>query len=167
MAMIKLPDSLSITKEAYRPRTPDEEEVYEVYARLIHAWNHHDAAAFAGLFATHGLAVGFDGTQLAGQKEIDSALRSIFKDHHTARYVTKVRDMRVVTKDVMMLRAVAGMVPAGEFDIKPALNAVQSLVALRDIDGWVIVLFQNTPAKFDGRPHAADELSKELREILT
>ena len=164
--MIKLPDSLSITKEAYRPRTPDEEEVHELYARLIHGWNHYDAAVFAGLFATHGLAIGFDGTQLAGQKEIEFALRNNFKDHHPARYVTKVRDMRAVTKDVMMLRAVAGMVPAGEYDIRPELNVVQSLVALRDLEGWVIVLFQNTPAKFDGRPDAVKELSKELREIL-
>ncbi len=140
--------------------------MHDLYNSLINAWNHHDAAAFASLFATHGLAIGFDGSQMCGQKEIESALKNIFKDHPTGRYITKVRDMKIVTKEVMMLRAVAGMIPAGEFDINTKLNAIQTVIALFTGDHWVIVLFQNTPARFDGRPVAAEDLSRELREML-
>lgn len=164
--MIILPDSLSINKEPYRPRTPEEEEAHELYSRLVHAWNHHDATAFSALFAKNGIAIGFDGTQLVGQKDIDAAINNIFQDHVTSTYITKVRDIRGVTKDVMLLRAVVGMIPPGEYDLNPSMNAVQTMLAFKGIEGWQVVLFQNTPAKYDGRPEAREELTKELRELI-
>ena len=63
-----------------------------------------------------------------------------------------------------MLRAVAGMVPAGQDDLLPALNAVQSLVAVQREGQWRIALFQNTPAAFHGRPEAVEALTEELRQ---
>jgi hypothetical protein len=31
---------------------------------------------------------------------------------------------------------------------------------------WKISLFQNTPARFDGRPELVEKLNSELREVL-
>lgn len=164
--MIVLPDSLSIDKEPYRPRTPDEEEVHELYSRLIHAWNHQDPSAFATLFTKQAIAIGVDGTQLAGQREIESAVDSLFRDRATSTYITKVRDIKNVSKDVVHLRAVVGMIAPGEYDINPAMNAVQSLIAVKGVDGWGITLLQDTPAIYDGRPAAREELTRELRELI-
>lgn len=164
--MIILPDSLSVSNEPYRPRTPDEEEVHDLYSKLILSWNHQDALVFSGLFSKHGMAIGFDGTQLTGQKEIEAAVTNIFHDHVTSTYITKVRDIRSIAKDVLLLRSVVGMISPGEYDINPAMNAIQSLLAVKSVDGWSIVLFQNTPARYDGRPEAQEGLTKELRELI-
>jgi uncharacterized protein (TIGR02246 family) len=164
--MIILPDSLSIDKEPYRPRTPDEEEVHELYSRLIQAWNQQDGPGFSGQFAKSAVVIGLDGTQLIGQKAIESSIRNIFHDHSTATYITKVREIRNISKDVVLLRSIVGMISPGEYDINPSMNAVQTLLASKGVDGWHIVLFQNTPARYDGRPEAKEELNKELRELI-
>jgi hypothetical protein len=58
------------------------------------------------------------------------------------------------------------MVPPGQHDISPAVNAVQTLVATRDHGAWRIALFRNTPAAFHGRPELSEQLTEELREDL-
>lgn len=164
--MFTLPDTLTITKEPYRPRTPDEEDAHDIYTKLIAAWNHHEAAAFGGLFARNGTAIGFDGSQMTGPKEIEASLHNIFKDHNPATYITKIREIRSISRDVIILRAVAAMVPPGEYDINPSLNTIQSLVLVRTGLEWEITFFQNTPARFNGRPEAVNELTRELRELI-
>ena len=49
--------------------------------------------------------------------------------------------MRFLTPDVAVLRAVAGMVPPGQSDLNPAVNAVQTLVAARQDGQWRIAVF--------------------------
>ncbi len=63
-------------------------------------------------------------------------------------------------------RSVVGMVPPGETDIRPDVNAVQTVVAVRIDEGWRVAHFQTTPAAFHGRPEAAEALTAELRAAL-
>jgi hypothetical protein len=58
------------------------------------------------------------------------------------------------------------MVPPGSGQIKPDVNAVQSLVAVRRDGEWRVAHFQSTPAAFDGRPDEADALTAELQSVL-
>ncbi|TMA07866.1 MAG: SgcJ/EcaC family oxidoreductase, partial [Deltaproteobacteria bacterium] len=118
------------------------------------------------LFAEHGNLIGFDGSQINKRPEIGSVLSQIFADHPTAAYVAIVREVRFLSPSVAVLRAVAGMVPPGQSDINPAVNAVQTLVAVRSDGQWRIALFQNTPAQFHGRPELSEALTKELRQLL-
>ncbi|MFI5935536.1 SgcJ/EcaC family oxidoreductase [Actinoplanes sp. NPDC051494] len=129
-----------------------------VYARLLQAWNERDSAAFAGLFAADGLLIGFDGSQVVGA-DIAGHLAA---DAPTSRYVAKVRGTRPVGVDGVLVHAIAGMVPAGGFDLDPALNAVHTLLV---VDGTV-VLFQSTPARYRGRPDLAASHNAELTPAL-
>ena len=95
-----------------------------------------------------------------------SLFEECFASHPTATYVSKVREIRLLSGDVALLRAVVGMVPPGQADINPAVNAVQSLVAAKTDGGWRIASFQNTPAQFHGRPEMAQRLTEELRRLL-
>jgi uncharacterized protein (TIGR02246 family) len=142
------------------------QEVVLLYTRLLEAWNARDPVAFAELFAEDGSAVGYDGSQMNGRTEIAASLAPIFAHHPTAAYVARLRDVRPLGDDVVLLRAVAGMVPPGKTELSPARNAIQSLVAV--IDGGVAAIahFQNTPAAFDGRPELAEALTQELTESL-
>jgi uncharacterized protein (TIGR02246 family) len=147
-------------------RSTQVERVAVLYRELLAAWNARDAEAFATLFTSDASVVGFDGSQVEGRAQVASHLRDIFADHPTASYVGIVREVRPWTDAVVLLRAVVGMVPPAGTDINPATNAVQSLVAVEEPDGWRIALFQNTPAAWHGRPEAVQALTDELRAAL-
>jgi uncharacterized protein (TIGR02246 family) len=134
------------------------------YDRVLEGWNAKSGDDFAEPFADDGEVVGFDGSQSVGRAEIAAEMARIFADHATGTYVGKVEGIRLLGSEVAVLRAVAGMVPAGRSDLEPKLNAVQRLVAELRGGEWRIVLYQTTPARFDGRPELVEHMTEELRE---
>jgi uncharacterized protein (TIGR02246 family) len=110
--------------------------------------------------------IGFDGSQMMGRDEVAAELGRIFADHETATYVAKVRSVTRLDANAGLLRAVAGMVPPGGGEIMPDRNAIQTVVARRASDDWSVVLFQTTPARFDGHPELAEALTAELAELV-
>lgn len=137
--------------------------VEPLYRQLLDAWNSRDAAAFAALFTPDGHSIGFDGSEMHGREAIQSALANIFAHHPTARYVPLVREASTIRPDIAILRAHVGMVPPGQQAIKPDVNAVQVVIAVKSDGGWRIRLLQNTPAAYHGRPEAVEQLTKELQ----
>jgi uncharacterized protein (TIGR02246 family) len=141
-------------------------EVQAVYQQLLDAWNNRSARAMADLFTEDGESIGFDGSQSIGREEIFSHLKTIFEDHPTAQFVSKVKDVRFLGSEVAILRAIAGMVPPGQSDINPKVNTHHTLVVVKNEGNWRIQLFQNTPAQFHGRPELVEQMTEELRELL-
>jgi uncharacterized protein (TIGR02246 family) len=117
------------------------------------------------LFEEEGHTIGFDGSEMHGRGEIDRGVGEIFADHETASYVAKIREVRLIGEEFALVRAVAGMVPAGPRDLNPDVNAIQVLLATRTEPIWRIVLFQNTPAQYPGRPETAAALTAEPRAL--
>jgi uncharacterized protein (TIGR02246 family) len=142
------------------------DDVVRVYEQLLNAWNNQDAEGFAALFAEDGNAVGFDGSSMNGRQEIASELGRIFSDHPTARYVSKVREIRQVAPQLVLLRSVVGMVPPGRSEINPQTNAIQNLLLSRQAGRFKVEVLQNTPAAFHERPDLAEELTRELTGVL-
>jgi uncharacterized protein (TIGR02246 family) len=143
-----------------------ESAVRRLYSAILAGWNAHDAQAFAAPFAEDGTVIGFDGSEIVGRTAIAGTMAAIFADHATGSYVGIVRSVRPLGPGAALLRAISGVVPAGQRDLKPELNAMQSLVAQRDDSGWRVVLYQNTPAAFHGRPEAREAMAEELRGTL-
>jgi uncharacterized protein (TIGR02246 family) len=141
-------------------------DVEVLYRRLLDCWDRRDAVGYGELFDDDGGLVGFDGSTVESSASIVEHLRSIFEDHQPATYVARVREIRQLTPDVVLLRSVVGMVPPDGDDINPDVNAVQSLVAVQREGRWRIAHFQNTPAAYHGRPEAAEALTSELRVEL-
>jgi uncharacterized protein (TIGR02246 family) len=148
------------------PSLSSSKQISMLYHRLLDAWNMHDAAFFAAQFEDEGNCIGFDGSQLDGREAIEAEISQIFAIHETGSYVVKIREIRFLTPETAVLRAIAGMVPPGRSDIDQEVNAIQSLVAVRRGDRWRIALFQNTPAQFHGRPELSEALTSELREEI-
>ena len=142
------------------------ERVLASYRQLLDSWNKRDADAFAASFTDDGSCVGFDGSIMNGREEIASTLRGIFEHHPTASYVAKVRELRTLSPGITLLRSVAGMVPPGNNELKPDVNAIQSLVIVEKGSDLRVALLQNTPAAFHGRPGLAQQLTRELTEVL-
>ncbi|MEZ0373667.1 MAG: SgcJ/EcaC family oxidoreductase [Candidatus Sericytochromatia bacterium] len=145
---------------------PDEAPLRELYEGFLRSWNRRDAAGMAALCTEDVVMVGFDGSQYDSRAEIEVEIGKIFADHPTPAFVWKLGDVRFLTPETALLRAIAGLVPPGKTDINPALNAVQSLVAVRHDELWRIALFQNTPAQLHQRPDLAEQMNRELREGL-
>ncbi len=89
-------------------------QVHRLYQTLLDGWNKHDACQMAEQFAEDGNMIGFDGSQVNGRSEIEAHLSQAFAHHVTAAYVSIVREVRLLSPDVALLRAVVGMVPAGQ-----------------------------------------------------
>jgi uncharacterized protein (TIGR02246 family) len=142
------------------------DRVQAVYQKLLQSWNLRDAERFASLFAEDGHAIGFDGSAMDGAAEIASTLATVFQNHRTATYVSKIREVREIAPGVALLRAVVGMVPPDDFTLNPSVNAVQSVVFIEQDDAVKIVLLQSTPAAFHGRPEVGQALTQELEQVL-
>ena len=140
-----------------------DQAIVSTYTQLLDAWNAQDAAGMAALFAEGGAQVGFDGSEAQGPQTIHQQLAPIFQDHPTKRFVHVIREVKRLTDDVAMLRAHAGMVSRDSLEFDETKNVVQTLVVRKEGGGWRIVLFQNTPARLDGRPEAVAAMSKELK----
>jgi uncharacterized protein (TIGR02246 family) len=138
----------------------------ELYAAVLRCWNQRDAEGFARLFGRNANVVGFDGSPVDGQESIEAHLTEVFSNHATASFVGKVREVRMLSAGVVLLRAVAGMVPPGSSDLNPAVNTIHTLVTAGQGQRWRVELFQSTPAAFHGRPDASNALTAELQKEL-
>ena len=78
-----------------------------------------------------------------------------------------MRSIRFLNPKVGVLIGVGGLVEPDRDDIRQELNAVQTLVALKQgKEGWKISIYQNTPAAYHGRPELGEQLTEELRLVL-
>lgn len=145
--------------------TMSEDEVKALYERLIAGWNAHAGEAMADPFAEDGVIIGFDGSVSSGKQTIGNEMTSIFSDHETGRYAVKVQSMKALGPQAVILRAIAGLVPPGQTAINPETNSHQTVVAERQDAQWQVVLFQNTPAQFHGRPELVERMTRELQVI--
>jgi uncharacterized protein (TIGR02246 family) len=140
--------------------------IHILYHQLIKAWNNRNARDMADLFAEEGEMIGFDGSLAIGRSDIYGHLWPVFESHPTAPFITKVKSVQLLNSEAGILRAIAGMVPPGQTDLNPDVNTHQTLVAVKREDKWLIQLFQNTPAKFHGRPDLTEQMTKELRQLI-
>lgn len=141
-------------------------EIESVYFQLIQAWNKRNAKNMAKLFTENGELIGFDGSQAIGSEQIFSHLEPIFQDHPTPPFITKVKNIHFLSSDIVLLRAIAGMIQMGQTDFTPELHTHHTLVAVKTVGDWKIQLFQNTPAQYHGRPEMVEQMTAELREQL-
>lgn len=141
-------------------------DVATLQALLHGRWNARDAVGFAALFTDDGVLIGFDGSTVVGIDSIADHLDEIFASHVTPTFVGAVRAYESVATDVILIRAIAGLVPPGRADIDPSLNAVQTIVATKRGGGWLVALLQNTPAAFHQDPEASAALTAELRGLI-
>ena len=130
-----------------------QKEVRLLYQNLSSRWNRRDAEGIAEFFQEDGVYVGRDGTSVDGRVGIGEHLKGLFADRAAPTYAAEVEDVRVVTPEVAVLRAVAGIVQRGErADL--SVTVVQTLVVARDHDRWAIALFHSSPADGHEGPEA-------------
>ncbi len=157
-----------MSESASNSRSEDEAAIRILLEQLIDGWNKGSGGAFAALFEEDGDQVAFDGTHLKGRHHIANFHQLLFdKFLKGSRLVGKVTSVRFLTPDVAVMHAVGGTIMAGQTDIEPERNSVQTFVVKKDdIGKWWIAAFQNTRAQCIGRPDQFQALTEELRSLL-
>ena len=147
--------------------TDDEGAIRSLYQQLMDGWNAASGDAFAAPFEEDGDLVGFDGTHIKGRQEIASFHQHLFDMFlKGSRLVGKVRSVRFLISNVAVMHAVGGTVMAGQSDLDPERNSIQTLVAVKRNGKWRLAAFQNTRATYMGRPEESQKLTEELRAVL-
>jgi len=141
---------------------PQDTQIRALYARFLAGWNQRSGVSVSSVFADDGEWVDLDGTLRSGRLSIAADMRRIFSEHATPTLVGVVRSVRRLTEGVVVLHAVAGMVPPGAEAVEPALNTVHVLTAVEDGGRWKVAVLQSTPARFGGRADAVAALTAEL-----
>jgi len=141
-------------------------ELIALYKMLIEHWNDQEAKGMASLYTARGGQVGFDGSQITGAKNIEKHLSPIFRDHPTHRFVFKILQIRNLGEKIGIVQAIAGMVPRNGMIIDASKNTVQTMLAHKVRERWKVELFQNTPARLDGRPKAVAAMTKQLQGLV-
>jgi uncharacterized protein (TIGR02246 family) len=145
----------------------EENEVQSLYFKIIQGWNNRNAEEMSEQFSYKGELIGFDGSQEIGRENILAHLQPIFENHQTPPFKSIVKDIRMLSPETALLRAIVGMIPNGKADVNPELNAHQTLIAVKKNGVWLTELFQNTPAKFHSRPELVKQMTEELNASLT
>jgi uncharacterized protein (TIGR02246 family) len=113
-------------------------------ASLEGAWNAGDGEAFAAPFAPDADFVNVRAEHHQGRQAIAAGHTGIFRTIYagsTNRYV--VKSARLLTSDVAVVHVDAALdVPAGP--LAGRMQALYSLVLVRDGSGWQIASFHNT-----------------------
>ena len=130
-----------------------EKEIRLLYQHLSSLWNRRDASGIAALFQEDGVFVRMDGISVDGRARIGDHLGDFFASRAAPTYAAEIEDVRVVTPEVAVLRAVAGIVQPSERE-EFSVTVVQTLVAARQHDGWTIALFHSSPALGHEGPEA-------------
>jgi uncharacterized protein (TIGR02246 family) len=143
------------------------DQIAALYQQLMDGWNEGSGEAFAAPFAEDADFIAFDGTYMRGRQAIADQHQYLF-DHFVkgTRLIGKVRNIRFLSPTIALMHTVGGTVMAGQTDLEPERNSVQTMVAVQENGEWRLAAFHNCRAQFMGRPDEAQKLTEELRQLL-
>lgn len=127
-------------------RAEDEGSVRQLFQQLIACWNRGDGQAYAALFTENSDYVAFDGTHFRGrqanadnhQKLFDTFLKgSTLEGQGIDRF-------RFLTPDIVLLHATGTVKLRWQSKPTPGRRSIQTLVAVREGEGWRFAAFHNT-----------------------
>ena len=124
--------------------TADQQVIQGILQHLESAWNRHDSAGFAAVFAEDANFIHIFGGQLDGRVAIEAAHRNIFATIYRGSQASFVlRSMRFLRSDVAVAFARA-QVKFQEGDEAREIETRPTMILVKEQDRWQIVAFQNT-----------------------
>jgi uncharacterized protein (TIGR02246 family) len=121
----------------------DEAAVRALLQRLYEAWG--DADAYAAAFTADADYIAFDGSHFRGRRAIAEGHRPLFERFlKGSRLVGESSSVRFLTPDVALIHGKGAVVRASQRRPSRGRLSVQTLVAVRQADGWRLAAFQNT-----------------------
>jgi uncharacterized protein (TIGR02246 family) len=133
-----------MTDQAVFDRRRDEEAIRELLDRQISGWDASDAEAYACVFTADAEYVTFLGTHHKGRKAIAASYTPLFRRLLKGRRLqTDITELRFLTPDVALIQTRAAVTRASQRRT-PRTTRVNTSVAVRTEEGWLLAASQNT-----------------------
>jgi uncharacterized protein (TIGR02246 family) len=125
----------------------DEEAIHGLLDRQIAGWNASDPEAYASVFTADADYVTFLGSHHQGRDAIAASYAPLFKKLlKGSRLHTEITALRFLTSDVALIHTDAAVIK-GFRRRNRRTNRVNTSIAVRTDDGWLLAASQNTPRR--------------------
>ncbi|MCI4674063.1 SgcJ/EcaC family oxidoreductase [Candidatus Mycolicibacterium alkanivorans] len=132
-----LPESTPSSRE-------DEDAIRQLLSRQVGGWDAGDPEAYASAFTPDADYVAFLGSHYKGRDAIAKSYAPLFKKLlRGSRLDTDITQLRFLTPDVALIHATA-VVAKGSRRRNPRTTRVNTSIAVRTNDGWLLAASQNT-----------------------
>lgn len=133
------------TPPAVSSRATTPEAARDVPQRVVAAWAHNDAAAFASVWTRRGDLIVGDGTHLVGRKAIKAYMTTGFAGPlKGARATATVKRARLLSPTVAVVQTTGGILMPGETKVSAERLGIQTWVVTKQGRRWLISTYQNT-----------------------
>lgn len=142
---------------------PDQQEVAAVVDRFMDAWNHHDAKAFAAVFAEDADFTNWRGTGASGRSKIEEfhapMFATIFKNSHQHYSAIKTRFIRPDVAAVDVHWEMTGALDA-QGNPRPDRLGLLNFVMAKNDGRWQILVMHNLDLTALPPSNSADSANK-------
>lgn len=136
------------------PKSSDEDSIRSLVDRLALAWNHHDAHAFAAVFAEDADFTNVIGMGASGRQKIEDfhapMFLTLFKNSHQEYTDIKVRFIRPDIAAVDVRWSMTGAIDTGG-NPWPNRKGLVNFVATKETGNWQIVVLHNMELTEEGK----------------
>jgi len=123
----------------------DEAQIRALFDDLLDDWSRGDGEAYGSRFTVDADYVAFDGSRTRGRADIVASHQQLFdKWLKSTRLTGRVLSMRFLSSDVALVHATGGTIMRGKSVPSPERDSIQTLVAVREDDGWRFAAFHNS-----------------------
>lgn len=130
----------------------DERAIQELFEGLLEDWARGDGEAYGSRFTEDADYVAFDGTHTKGRGEISSSHQQLFDKYLKGTRLTgRIGSTKFLGPDVALVQATGDTILRGKTAPSPERHSVQTLIAVREGDGWRFAHFHNTRVRPIGR----------------
>jgi uncharacterized protein (TIGR02246 family) len=123
----------------------DEAEIRTLFEDLLGDWGRGDGEAYGSRFTEDADYVAFDGTHTRGRREISASHQQLFDRFlQGTRLTGRILSIKFPGLDVALVHATGGTIMRGKTRPSPERASIQTLVAVREGDGWRFAAFHNS-----------------------
>ena len=123
----------------------DEARILALFDDLLDDWGRGDGEAYSSRFTEDADYVAFDGTRTRGRAGIAASHQQLFDKWLKGTQLTgRILSVRFLGSDVALVHATGGTIMRGKNMPSPERESIQTLVAVRNGDGWRFSAFHNT-----------------------
>ncbi len=126
-------------------RTADEQALHVLFQQMVVGWNRGDGEAFAVPFTEDADFIILNGTHLKTRQTIAATHQQLFETIFKGSQLEGfIKDIRFLCTDVALMQLHGRPRVPGQPALAPEQYSLQTMVLIRQADGWHITSFQNT-----------------------
>lgn len=126
-------------------RSADEKALHDLFQKIRDEWNRGDGRAFAASFTEDADYIIVNGMHLQGREAIATVHQQLFETlFRGSRLEGFIKDIRFLSNDIALMHLHGRPQIPGQDAPAPEKYSIQTMVGIRQADGWRFTSFQNT-----------------------